>query len=75
MKKRNLNSIIYVDKNVLSGEPCFKGTRVSVATILKHLAGGWSIPQLKQAYPTVKSKYISEVILYMTSKIGMSHGS
>ena len=60
--KKELKNIIYSDKNVLGGNPCFIGTRVTVATILEYLSLGWSIKDLKKAYPTVKSEYISQLI-------------
>ncbi|HVA97098.1 MAG TPA: DUF433 domain-containing protein [Candidatus Acidoferrales bacterium] len=59
---KDLKSIIEVQKDVLNGAPCFKGTRVPVSVILEYLALGWSINDLKESYPTVKPEYIEKLI-------------
>ena len=60
--KRNLEAIIEVQEDVLNGAPVFKGTRVPVSLIIEYLANGWSIVDLKEAYPTVKSEYIQTLL-------------
>jgi len=60
--KRNLESIIEAQEDVLSGAVVFKGTRVPVSLILEYIAKGWSIADLKEAYPTVKSEYIQTLL-------------
>lgn len=57
-----LKDIVESQDDVLSGAVCFKGTRVPVSIILDYLALGWSIKDLKEAYPTVKSEYIEKLI-------------
>ena len=66
--KNTIKDIVYTDKNVLKGTPCFVGTRVSVATILEYLSLGWSISDLKNAYPTVKSEHISKLLNTLSSQ-------
>lgn len=51
------------NKDVLSGRLVFRGTRVPVKLILKYLANGWSIEDIKKSYPTVKSQDISRLLL------------
>lgn len=60
--QKELKNIIESQEDVLSGATCFKGTRVPVSVILEYLALGWSIKDLKEAYPTVKSVYIKKLI-------------
>ncbi len=66
--KNELKDIIYSDDSVLSGTPCFKGTRVPVSVILEYLSLGWSINDLKESYPTVKPEYISRLIKAMSAE-------
>lgn len=60
--QKDLRDIVESQDDVLSGAVCFKGTRVPVSIILDYLALGWSIKDLKEAYPTVKSEYIEKLI-------------
>jgi uncharacterized protein (DUF433 family) len=57
-----LKDIIESQPDVLDNAPCFKGTRVPVSVILEYLALGWSINDLKESYPSVKTKYIEKLI-------------
>lgn len=67
--KQEFKEIIYSDKEILNGTPCFRGTRVPVSVILEYLSLGWSINDLKKSYPTVKSEYISLLIKTMSSEL------
>jgi uncharacterized protein (DUF433 family) len=66
--KKELADIIYSDKEVLSGTPCFKETRVPVPLILDYLALGWSLSDLKEFYPTVKTEYITKLIQVLSGE-------
>jgi uncharacterized protein (DUF433 family) len=57
--RKKVKNIIYRDKKVLKGTPCFIGTRVPVSLVLDYLSKGWSINDLKTSYPTVRSEYIA----------------
>jgi uncharacterized protein (DUF433 family) len=50
MKK---NAIVVVDPEIMSGTPCFAGTRVPVRTLLDHLEGGDSLDVFLEDFPTV----------------------
>ena len=50
-------SYIYTDRNVLSGTPCFSGTRIPVSLVINYLIKGWDINEITKMYPALdKSK-------------------
>ncbi len=55
---------IAIDPKVLGGKPIVRGTRISVAQVLGHLSGGWSIAELLENYPTLKADDISACLAY-----------
>ena len=50
MKK---NAVVAVDPEIMSGTPCFAGTRVPVRTLLDHLEAGDSLDVFLEDFPTV----------------------
>ena len=50
MKK---NAVVAVDPEIMSGAPCFAGTRVPVRTLLDHLEAGDSLDVFLEDFPTV----------------------
>lgn len=44
---------ITVDKNVMSGTPVFRGTRVPVQTIFEYLIDGHTLDRFLASFPTV----------------------
>jgi uncharacterized protein (DUF433 family) len=53
---RHLTSIIISDKEILGGQPVFKGTRVPVESLFSHLEKGISLNEFLSDFPTVKRK-------------------
>lgn len=49
-----LSEIIVVDPELMSGTPCFTGTRVPVQALLDYLEGGDSLEEFLEGFPTVK---------------------
>jgi uncharacterized protein (DUF433 family) len=47
-------SLIHCDPEILGGVPVFVGTRVPAQTLLDYLAGGHSVPEFLDDFPTVK---------------------
>ena len=60
--KKEINSIISSDPEVRNGLPVFKNTRVPVYTVLEHLALGWTLKDLGEAFPAVKTEYIIRLL-------------
>lgn len=53
MKK---NAVVAVDPEIMSGEPCFAGTRVPVRALLDYIEGGETLGEFLEQYPTVSRK-------------------
>lgn len=50
--------------NIMLGKPVIKGTRITAELILQRLSEGASIPQLIEAYPSLKAEDIMAVLAY-----------
>ena len=46
-------AIVVVDPDILSGTPCFDGTRVPVRNLLDYIEGGETIDDFLEQFPTV----------------------
>ncbi len=53
MKKK---SIVKIDPEIMSGTPCFAGTRVPVRTLIDYIEGGATLDEFLEQYPTVSRK-------------------
>lgn len=53
MKKK---AVVVVDPAIMSGEPCFAGTRVPVRALLDYIEGGETLDEFLEQYPTVSRK-------------------
>ena len=53
---------INIDKEILSGNPVFKGTRVPIQTLFDHLEKGVSLSEFLEDFPTVKKEQAIAVI-------------
>jgi uncharacterized protein (DUF433 family) len=47
------SSFVLIDPEILSGEPCFTGTRVPVRALLDYIEGGDTLDEFLEQYPTV----------------------
>jgi len=61
----------YIESNadIMLGKPVVKGTRLTVALILKKLSEGASQQQLMVAYPNLSEAAISAVLAYASDVI------
>lgn len=46
--------VIVRDPDIMSGTPCFRGTRVPFQTLLDYLEGGETLDEFIRQFPTVK---------------------
>ena len=53
MKKR---SAVKIDPEIMSGTPCFAGTRVPARTLIDYIEGGDSLDDFLEDFPTVTRK-------------------
>jgi uncharacterized protein (DUF433 family) len=49
-------SVVVVDPEIMSGTPCFAGTRVPARTLIDHLEAGDSLDVFLEDFPTVTRK-------------------
>jgi len=47
------SSVIKIDPKIMSGTPCFAGTRVPVRILVDYLEGGETLDEFLEQYPTV----------------------
>ena len=62
------SDIITIDKEILSGQPVFKGTRVPVESLIDHLEHGVSLDEYLEDFPSV-SREQAIMLLEMANKI------
>lgn len=55
---------ITIDPDKLGGKPCLRGYRISVETILGHLASGDKENEILDAYPFLESEDIRAALMY-----------
>jgi len=58
------HKFISVDPEVHHGEPCIKGTRVSVSMIVGSVADGMSVDEIVDAYPQLKEESVRAALAY-----------
>jgi len=56
------NEIITIDKEIQSGTPVFKGTRVPVKNLFDYLETGESIELFLKDFPSVKRELIIQLL-------------
>lgn len=57
-----LDMVIHSDPEILGGTPVFVGTRVPVQSLFDHLAGGDSIEDFLQGFPSVTREQVVAVL-------------
>ena len=50
------DSVVLIDPEIMSGTPCFAGTRVPVRALLDYIEGGDTLDEFLEQYPTVSRK-------------------
>ena len=48
------DNVIHSRKDTMSGAPVFKGTRVVVKNLFDYLAGGYSLDEFQDDFPSVR---------------------
>jgi uncharacterized protein (DUF433 family) len=60
---------IVIAPDLHHGDPCIKGTRIPVATILGSLADGMMPEEIQEAYPQLTSEDIRAALAYAADVI------
>jgi uncharacterized protein (DUF433 family) len=55
---------IHRDPHICGGQPVFKGTRVTLRTVLASLAAGDSVEEILRNFPTLKQADIQAAIAF-----------
>jgi uncharacterized protein (DUF433 family) len=58
----NVHAPIQSDSEILSGTPCFSGTRVPVATLMDYLKAGDRVDDFLDDFPTVRREQVVAVL-------------
>jgi len=59
-----LADFIIRDSEVCGGEPVFRGTRVTLRTVLASLADGDSVEQIVKSFPTITEQQVRAAIAF-----------
>lgn len=51
-------SVVKVDPEIMSGAPCFAGTRVPIQNLIDYLEGGDSIDEFLEDFPSVSREQV-----------------
>jgi uncharacterized protein (DUF433 family) len=58
-KLRNMSQLLVkIDPEIMSGAPCFAGTRVPIQNLIDYLEGGDSIDEFLEDFPTVSRQQV-----------------
>jgi uncharacterized protein (DUF433 family) len=49
-----MSSVVKIDPEIMSGAPCFAGTRVPIQNLMDYLEGGDSIDDFLEDFPSVQ---------------------
>ena len=55
-------SVVKIDPEIMSGAPCFAGTRVPIQNLIDYLEGGDSIDEFLKDFPSVSRE---EVVAFL----------
>ena len=65
-------TVVKVDLEIMSGTPCFAGTRVPARTLIDYLEGGDSLDEFLEDFPTVSRKQ-AVALLEEASELLIAH--
>ena len=61
---KNYQDRIVRDKAICGGEPVFKGTRVTLRTVLASLAGGDTVEEILTDFPSLAAEDVRAAIVF-----------
>jgi uncharacterized protein (DUF433 family) len=53
-----MSSVVKIDPEIMSGTPCFAGTRVPIQNLIDYLEGGDSIEDFLDGFPSVSREQV-----------------
>jgi len=63
------SSVIKVDPEIMSGAPCFVGTRVPIQALFDYLNGGHPLPDFLADFPTVSETQVHQLLAEAKDRI------
>jgi uncharacterized protein (DUF433 family) len=66
----NWDSHIVRDPKICAGEPVFRGTRVTLRTVLASLAEGERIEEILEAFPSLNEDNVRAAIAFAAASAG-----
>lgn len=64
-----LDQFIIRDPAICGGEPTFRGTRVTLRTVLASLADGDSVEEIVRAFPTITEEQVRAAIAFAAASV------
>jgi uncharacterized protein (DUF433 family) len=64
METMSMDRVIVVDPDVMSGTPCFRGTRVPFKNLIDYLEGGHPLGEFLDQFPTVTREMAVQALEY-----------
>jgi uncharacterized protein (DUF433 family) len=59
-----ISDLITIDKDIVSGTPVFKGTRVPIQSLFDHLEKGIPIDEFLLDFPTVRKEQAIAILIF-----------
>jgi uncharacterized protein (DUF433 family) len=59
-----LNNLIVREPSICGGQPVFRGTRVTLRSVLASLADGDSIPEILKSFPTINEEQVRAAVAF-----------
>jgi uncharacterized protein (DUF433 family) len=66
---QSLHEWVWVSPDRLSGEPCFRGTRVPVALLFEYLEAGESLDEFLNGFPSVRREQAVGVLEWAAQRL------
>lgn len=58
-----------VDHEIMGGVPCIRGTRMPVTRLLKMVAAGMTVEEIRADFPQVTAEDVHEALLYAAAAV------
>ncbi|MGO9262747.1 MAG: DUF433 domain-containing protein [Bryobacteraceae bacterium] len=56
------DTVIAIDPDVMSGTPCFRGTRVPFKNLIDYIKGGHSLGEFLRQFPSVTQEMVVQAL-------------
>ncbi len=73
--KTKPESVVSTDPEIMSGTPCFRGTRVPVKTLFEYLAAGDPLEEFFDGFPRVTPEQVQAVLAEAGEALLERHGA